>query len=114
MITAYNADLRNGHAYLALIVQPSKRRALIAHDANLLFINYLLTGWAFRKLYGETSERNLESLFPGAVGRYVKVEARLVDHEHFDGQYWDTIIMALYRSDWEAIINERLPRILVA
>ena len=111
LATAYNADLRNGHAYLALVLVPEAVGSLIGHDANLLMVNYLLRGWNFRKLYGETSARNVEAFFRSAVGKELHIEGRLKDHEYYDGRYWDTLIVALYREEWERIIARRLHRI---
>jgi RimJ/RimL family protein N-acetyltransferase len=112
LISAYNADLRNGFAYLAMIVSPEAAGGLFTFDASVLFINYLFYGWNLRKLYGETTERHLKSVFGGAVGRVVEIEGRLREHELMDGSYSDAIIVALYREKWKAVMAERLSRIL--
>jgi RimJ/RimL family protein N-acetyltransferase len=110
LITCYDADLRNGYAHLAMVLLPESGRAILAHDANLLFVNYLFRGWNLRKLYGITGERNLRD-FAAGIDRYYKIEGRLVDHEYYDGRYWDSYIMALYREDWQILIERRLHRI---
>jgi RimJ/RimL family protein N-acetyltransferase len=112
LITAFNSDFRNGFTYLALVIDPGATKTLAAHDSTMLLINYLFRGWNFRKVYAETTERHIDRLFPGAINRYVRVEARLPRHEFFDGRYWEGCILALYRDEWMRILAERLPRIL--
>jgi RimJ/RimL family protein N-acetyltransferase len=112
LITAYNADLRNGFAYLAMVVAPEAAGGLLTFDASVLFINYVFYGWNLRKLYGETTERHMRGAFGGAVGRVVEIEGRLRDHELIDGSYSDAIILALYRDKWRAIMADRLQRIV--
>jgi RimJ/RimL family protein N-acetyltransferase len=111
LASAYNADFKNGHAYLALALEPDFTAARWAHDITVLFVNYLFCGWPFRKLYGETGERNMRSFSRGS-GKYFHEEGRLKAHEYFDGRYWDTVLTAMYRDEWEPIIARDLPRIL--
>lgn len=111
LISVYNVDLRNGHGCLAMAIAPPYQSGVYAHDANLLFLNYLLRGWNLRKLYGESGEQSMATVM-GGEDKYFKIEGRLRDHEYFDGRYWDTYTLALYREDWEALIAERLPRVL--
>lgn len=109
-ISAYNADIKSGFVYLSLIVAPEVVGTPVAYDSVILFLNYLFQGWNFRKIYGETSERHAEHLFRSALYKdAVVVEGRLRAHEFAAGKYWDSLIVALYRDDWEEIVARRLP-----
>lgn len=111
LISAYNVDLRSGYAYIALAFAPPFQKGIYSHDANLLFVNYLFRGWNFRKLYGESGEKSMASAM-GGNEKYFRIEGCLKEHEYFDGKYWDSYTVALYRSDWEQLIAERLPGVL--
>jgi RimJ/RimL family protein N-acetyltransferase len=98
-VFAYNANLRNGTAFCAMALAPGIKRKGWALEAGALFIDYVFKLWDLRKLYGETLSFNYEQ-FAGGAGRVFKEEGRLGDHEYFDGQYWDLIMLALYRDEW--------------
>ena len=101
VVTAYGADFRNGHAYLAHMMFPKFAGKGWPQEGIELFISYLFKTFSFRKLYGETNSA-LSTAF-GSVGRGVfREEARLVGHEVIDGQYVDKIIYAVYANDWES------------
>jgi len=69
-------------------------------EALGLFINYLFDTFPLRKLYGEVPGFNLES-FVSARGRIFREEGRQRDHEWMFGRYWDLVIVAVWRDDWE-------------
>jgi RimJ/RimL family protein N-acetyltransferase len=110
-VVAYRADFKNGTVYMAMIIEPCSNRAFIANDTVLLFVNYLLTCWPIRKIYGEVSERNLAQ-FKGALGRTILEEGRLKEHDYYNGKYWDFLVVALYRATWLEQIHTQLPRLL--
>jgi RimJ/RimL family protein N-acetyltransferase len=111
IITAYNADLQSKYVWLAIMMTPEATDGLMTHDALVLFLNYLFQGWGFRKVYGESSERNVASFYGAySIERgLVTIEGRLKEHELFAGRYWDYLTLAMYRSTWEPIIDRRMP-----
>lgn len=111
LITAYNADLRNGTCYLAMIVQDRPGASLGSLDALALFLNYLFVNWNFRKVYAETSELSSWT-FAGGAGRYYRVEGTLPEHEYYDGRYWDCYVLAFWRRDWDLLLAQLLPGML--
>ncbi len=66
-----------------------------------LFLEYVFRGWSFRKLYFELPEFNLAQ-FSRGVNRLFVEEGRLREHLYYDGRFWDKVILALYRTTWEA------------
>lgn len=110
LITAYNADLRNGTAYLAVLMRDRPGAALWGLDSLVLFLDYLFLNWALRKLYAETSELSAWA-FASGEGRYYRVEATLPEHEFYGGRYWDYYMLAFWRRDWEALLPQLLPSV---
>ena len=109
--TCDNADHRNGFAYIALVVTPESVGTLAAHDALMLLTNYLFTGYNFRKLYAETTDRNTE-LFPHFINEIVKEEARLEGHDFYEGKHWAKLILACYRDEWLPFLEQRLAHVV--
>jgi RimJ/RimL family protein N-acetyltransferase len=102
-ILAYNADLPNGHAYLAMAVRPETLGRGWTLEAVGLFIEYVFRLWDFQKLYAYSAGFSLAS-FNRAAG-LIREEGRLIEHEYFDGKYWDMHIFAIHREDWESLVN---------
>lgn len=113
VFTAYNADFRNRHAYLAGALFPAGpngafRRAFVAVEAMSLLIEYCFRGWDFRKLYLEVGEYNLPQ-FESMIGRVAVEEARLASHIFFDWNWWDLVTLAIWRDTWEpSVYRSRL------
>jgi RimJ/RimL family protein N-acetyltransferase len=99
-VLAFDADLRNGWCHIAMIIDPMLKKMGWALEAGTLFVNYLFTGWNLRKLYGLTPEFSFNDIASG-TGNWFREEGRLRDHEWHNGRYWDTVMLALWRSDWE-------------
>ena len=96
----YEADFRNGHAFIALQADPhAMQKGWVLH-AGSVFLNYLFQTYPFRKIYAESPGFVVDS-FRSTIGDGFVEEARLKDHEMYRGQYWDKHIFALYRSEWE-------------
>ncbi len=100
-VFVYNQNFQDRYAYFALAsLEPSGRSPLLMGGAGLC-IEYAFTCWAFRKLYLETPEYNVEQ-FAGGVGKLFTEEGRLRDHLYYGGRYWDMLTFALYRRTWES------------
>ena len=74
----------------------------IGMEASFLFVNYLFTNWNFRKIYVEAPSFVLE-YYKSALGRVFVEEGRLREHEYFGGRYWDKLICAIWRHDWDEL-----------
>lgn len=99
-LSAFNADDRNGWCHIGVVIDPALSRTGWALESIALFLNHLFVTFGFRKLYGEVLEPAFADLASGA-GRWFRVEGRLERHEFFAGRYWDLVVLALYREDWE-------------
>ncbi len=98
--SCYNADQRHGHAYLAAAkfnMADASRRML---EGVVLFIDYVLSTWQFRKLYMDVPAFNLDQIGSG-IGRLLEEEGRLKDHLWLNGQFWDLHLLAITRGRWE-------------
>ena len=74
-------------------------------EAKMLFLEYIFHQLNLRKIYSEVMEFNERSINYSLKCGYVK-EATLPDHYYKNGQYWDKIILALYRKPWEKLWQE--------
>jgi len=107
--SVYQHDFESRHAHLAVAAYGGPMRSPLVMMGTALFIDYVFKCWAFRKLYFELPEYNLDQFATG-VGGLLTEEGRLREHTYYDGQWWDRVILALYRRTWQ----ERGPRLLAA
>jgi RimJ/RimL family protein N-acetyltransferase len=110
VVTSYGANLSAGTASMAVALAADHVRHGLGVEAAYLFCDYQFATWSLRKLYLETPEFNC-GRFLGAIGRYCHVEGVLRDHEYFDGRYWDSVSLAVYRADVERFAQEH-PRLV--
>jgi RimJ/RimL family protein N-acetyltransferase len=99
LVTAFNANLSDGHAHFAVCVDPSVQGRGWPLEGAGLFIEHLFRCFELRKLYAQVSELN-RGRFRPAIDTLLVEEARLVDYDYFDGQYFDSVIYAVWRSRW--------------
>jgi len=112
LVTAYNASLSDGHAHVAVCVDPTVQGRGWPLEALGLFIDHVFRCFELRKLYAQVSELN-RGRFRPALDDLLFEEARLVDYDYFDGAYFDSVIYALWRSRWFDP-NNRHRRLLLA
>jgi len=107
--SAYNADMRNGHAAIAAAKfnQDDHGRRML--EGAIVFIDYVFATWPFRKLYMEVPGYNIAQLRSG-IGRLLAEEGRLVRHVWLNGRHWDLHVLALHRDAWESR-REQLVRV---
>ena len=98
LVVAYNTDPRDTHTYVGTFVSPKLAGTGLGVEATSLFATYLFMTWPFRKVYFEVIEYNLSS-FKMALHDLFRVEGHLVDHLYYRGQFWDMLVLALYRED---------------
>jgi RimJ/RimL family protein N-acetyltransferase len=99
-VQAFDASERHGWCHFAVMLDPALERSGWAIECLALFFNYVFTAWNFRKLYAVALENNFDDLKSGA-GRWFVTEGRLEEHEYYDGRYWDLVMLAVRREDWE-------------
>lgn len=105
-VSAYNANMRNGIAYLAAMgSQRSVGRGLVVRGLAIL-IRYLFTNWPFRKLYFESAEPSFEQ-FASALPELFVEEGRLREVEYREGSYSDVIVGAISRARWDLVTTKR-------
>jgi RimJ/RimL family protein N-acetyltransferase len=102
LVTAYNADFVNGHAFVAMALDPGVQRCGWSMLSLLLFVDHVFGAFNFRKLYFEVPAFNLGQ-FGTAIGKALEEEGRLRDHEWFDGRYWDRVYLSLTRQRWMSL-----------
>jgi RimJ/RimL family protein N-acetyltransferase len=112
LAVAYRADLHNRTAYLAVVVKPERIHTGMGMEAMILFVNYLLTTWDFRKLYIEAIEYNYRSFATLGESGLFTVEGRLKDDHYYAGRYWDQLFLAVYRDDAARFLTSHLPRVV--
>ena len=99
LVTAFQANFQDGHARLAATrFDPHSRSPLMVLGFGL-FVEYVFRCWNLRKLYLDVPEYNYAQL-ASARDRIFTLEGRLRDHYYFDGQYWDQLLLAIYREMW--------------
>lgn len=98
-VIAYDGNLQDGTCYLGAVSDPRLAASL---EASVLFVRYLFAHWQFRKIYLRTSALSIGQFSSGLRTGLMREEARLVDHVYFDHQYWDDIILAIYRENADA------------
>lgn len=71
-------------------------------EAKMLFLHFAFYGLNLRKIYSEVLCFNERSINYSLKCGYVK-EAILPNDIYKDGKYWDKVILAVYRSQWEKL-----------
>jgi hypothetical protein len=98
LVSVYKANFQHGHAALAAARFNSGASPVMIFGIAM-FLRYVFTCWNFRKLYMELPEYNYPQLASG-LGRLFEIEGRLKDHNYYAGQFWDEVILAIYRERW--------------
>lgn len=107
LVSVYNPDFQHDLAYLAATKLSDTDASTKMIEGTVLFLQHVFRTWPFRKLYLETPQYNLDQFASGS-GRLLEEEARLRDHWYYDGQYWDHVVLSIWRSTWD----ERSPSLL--
>lgn len=99
LVTAYKADYRNGHAYLAGMSFKHARNTTASAEGFEMFVEHLFSAFPFRKIYAEVLEPNLTQ-FDSLVGDLFVEEGRLRDFLFIGGRYVDMLTLTLNREAW--------------
>ena len=70
-------------------------------DAKKLLLEFAFDELNLRKIYSEVIAHNERSIAYAKKCGYVE-EARIPEHYYGKGRYWDKVILAAYRRDWES------------
>jgi len=100
LVTARDADMRRGIAYLELVLDPQVHGRGWPFEAVMLFIDHLFRSWPLRKLHAEVIGSHVEDIASG-LGRFFVEEGCLAAHEYVDGVWVDLHILSLFRERWE-------------
>lgn len=111
LVAAYEADLRNGTAHLAMLLEPGVHGQGWPFEAGVLFLHHLFAMWPLRKLYAHVLTPIAETL-DAALGRLFVEEGRLRAHEYVAGAWRDLHILAVHRADWDTLAGSLLAPIL--
>jgi acyl carrier protein len=106
LVSAFEADLRNGHAHVGVVSDPDWRSSGLALDGLVRLVSHLFSQFDLRKVYAEVLERNL-ARFRSGEGRLFSVEARFKEHEYIDGRREDLFVLAATRASWQGV-HQRL------
>lgn len=109
LYTCYDADMRHGHAKLAVLARPDVRLTGWPAESAHLFLDYLFRVFPFHKLYMEVLDYNLPMLRI-ATASFVQEEGRLGGHHWHDGQRWDLRTFSIYRDAWEGYRQQQALR----
>jgi RimJ/RimL family protein N-acetyltransferase len=108
-VAAFNAGLKNGTASFGVVLLPAYANRGVGMEATALLIDFLFRVWPLRKLYTHTPEWNM-SQFGSVIGRVLREEGRLREHEFYYDRFWDLIILALTREEWGTIRDRVIGR----
>ncbi len=99
LTVAYNANLQNRTAYLAVVIAPEMVGSGAGAEAAVLFLRYIFGTWDFVKVYMEVPEFNFDQ-FASGLGKVFVCEGTLKQHAYHAGKRWDQYILAIYRDEF--------------
>jgi len=98
---AFNADLRNGHCRLALVLTPRAQTLRYPLRGAGQFVDYLFATFPLRKVYMDVMEWNVPLLDSILETGLAQEEGVLRQLEFMDGAYRDSHIWSISREAWE-------------
>jgi RimJ/RimL family protein N-acetyltransferase len=101
LVTLYNADLANGHAFLGVVRGkrvPGDQGSMM--DGCILLIQHAFASWPLRKIYFEVPGYNMH-LVDGLIDAgFATEEGRLQEFFFFNGEYFDKVYVSIHRHVW--------------
>jgi hypothetical protein len=104
LVVGYRASFQDRHLYLAATRFDLRRPTPLMMLGVALFLRHVFDTWAFRTVYMEVPEYNLDQIASGS-GRYFSEQARLPGYYEQGGRTWDHVILALTRDVFEQRIR---------
>lgn len=111
LVVAYNADLRNGHCYVAAVVEPVQ----VGHGFGAAGLEalcaYVFRTWNFRKVYAEVPSFILEPMSEDLhklpmLDQAFEIEGCLRQHLYVDGAYWDMYLVSMDRGHFSTRVGQ--------
>lgn len=109
LVTIYNANLREGWAYIAALSDSKWLRSGHAIEAIELLLNYVFEVWPLRKIYGEVIDFNRDQ-FKYLPEGIAAEEGRLTQHVFYGDRFWDLVTLAITREAWLSFEERRRDR----
>ena len=104
-VVAFDANHRDRWVHVAAVGEHALERSGLVMEAVGLLVDYVFIHWDFQKIYFSAIEFNYSSFASGA-GRLFSVEGRLRDHCFYGDRYWDMILGAVFRTEWNGSWRE--------
>lgn len=104
ILVDYNVDLQSQHAYVAAAFHGESNSGEVVRSVSL-YVAYLFAMWPLRKIYFEIPHFNMTLSRFDKSHLFLK-EGELHEHEFYDGQWWSTSILTIYRTTFEAHSHE--------
>lgn len=98
LFQTYELNARVGTAAMRLVLDPKVWRQGWPLEALRLATDYAFRVLGLRKVYVHVPEYSVRL---DRLPRIARVEGRLEGYSYFDGQLWDSMIVAIQRRDWE-------------
>ena len=109
-VAAYDADLADGHAKLAMVADTRAGPAALSLHGAVLLTEYVFATWKFRKLYVEVPDGTSPVPIDVTI-QFAREEGRLKKHLFYQGAHHDLVIYAIEGSDWETLSEPLLDQI---
>lgn len=106
----YAADLHNQHIALGILTDSDPRARRGRFLAIAESIEFGFRNWNLRKMYLESAGFNFVQ-FASGEGRFFDIEARIPEHQYFDGRFWPKIVAAIYRDRHRSNIQKMAARL---
>lgn len=100
IVRATNLDLRERHAYLDAVFDPSALATGWVLEGIGVFIDHLFGAWPLRKLYAEVSAPVWQRLGT-APARLLDIEGCLRGHRWVSGNREDVYVVSIHHSTWD-------------
>lgn len=97
-------NLQAGHAHVALAYAQPVRRTQFTLGGFLAVCRYGFANFPLRKLYAQVADYNLGSLGPREPS-LLHEEARLDEHEYYDGRIWGVTWYSLSRARFHDLVG---------
>jgi RimJ/RimL family protein N-acetyltransferase len=101
LVQLYNVDHIQQFGYLAAAFVESVQGAGIAMEGIISFTSYVFTTWCIRKLYLDMPEYNVPQVASMAKNGPAKLEGRFRQHSFYRGRWWDRLMFAVFREEFE-------------
>ncbi|MFN8018670.1 MAG: hypothetical protein U0P45_11160 [Acidimicrobiales bacterium] len=102
IIRVYGVNLVHGFASMSIFLDDGPRAPGAAAEALWLVASHLFRDRGLRKVYGDLTSSTIEHV-ASAVGRWLEIEGRLVDHTRNGDGFEDKVIVAIDRRRWERL-----------